>query len=468
MPFPSGPGADPKMRLRLTPEVQPVKPSIRMVAQSPGPDASLPEAPTVSSRREPPVNTYDALAELFLGGDPAVAHARRSQERTQPNSGEAEEPIVPGTLDVELLILGHLPVRAGAWVEQYARTEAQESGEPVALLRVSGEDVALDLAGASLNGSTNGSTISRGLGEAMARAAGIARRMVLQVDEVEEPALAADPRVSAVTILCGVNEAAVVAAYRTIKALAGTWENRQASDPADGPRVRMAFMGAAEDEAEAAAEKLRRACATFLRQPVELAAAVRRISPGPRTSLFRGTIRGGAEALLDVIATAGSAKGPGTERKEMPARHSAPCVEPPARRLAHAGATDDDECLGGADEAPRLCRHMPGLRTLPVRWPDDERIEFAADASGVIHVLVQDEEGRGFERGAAAAAWAARHAALIAKASAEVPVSPRARPVIHLLTDRPKAFRHLLDAEVRVHVLAPVSASQGWYCAELN
>ena len=96
------------------------------------------------------------------------------------------------------------------------------------------------------------------LAGAIAIAARHAGRWLMQADDVEEPRLAALAPVDVVTLLSGVNEAAVVAAYRTIKGLSvGLAERR--SDQDAGPRLRVAMIGADEDRASEVSAKLRHA-----------------------------------------------------------------------------------------------------------------------------------------------------------------------------------------------------------------
>jgi len=47
-------------------------------------------------------------------------------------------------------------------------------------------------------------------------------------------------------------------------------------------------------------------------------------------------------------------------------------------------------------------------------------------------------------------------------------VGAQTPPVLHLFTPTPRAVRTLVDAPIRLHVLAPVPAGATWFSAELN
>ncbi len=460
MAFPTGASPNPKSRLRLTTDA-----GLGALTAFPTPEsADEPVEPTgqanpVRSARDRG-DTYDALAELFLGGDPAkrttinATEQRQATERT-PVSNGVSAAAVP---EIELLILGHLPVRAGAWVEQYARACAAQVHAPVALVRVFDDEASVDLCGTDSNGSANGAGGHTAFDEALGQAARLATHRILQVGEVDEPALALDPRVGRITLLCGTNDAAVVAAYRTIKSLAGELERQSLASATDHPRFAAAFVGATDAQAAEALVRLRRACDTFLRQPVEAGTSVSRVAPGSRTALFLGRVSGGARTAIDVLSS----------RSEPAAHRAVSTMERSNGTNPHQAIAPEQPDSVQRELRPSLSARIEGLSRLPIRWPDDERVEFARDAHGTVHVLALDDDGHGFEKAAAAAAWAARHRALIAQASGGHDFSEERRPIAHLLTDKPKSVRHLLDAEIRVHFFTRADAADGWICAELN
>ncbi|MEM9374349.1 MAG: hypothetical protein AAGA55_11975, partial [Planctomycetota bacterium] len=65
--------------------------------------------------------------------------AIRAAVADESGDAHADRPVI------EIVVLGHLPVRASLWVRQYACQSARKRSEPVALLRSAGDSVALDL-----------------------------------------------------------------------------------------------------------------------------------------------------------------------------------------------------------------------------------------------------------------------------------------------------------------------------------
>ena len=82
------------------------------------------------------------------------------------------------------------------------------------------------------------------------------------------------------------------------------------------------------------------------------------------------------------------------------------------------------------------------------------------------------DESVGYERLIATLAWAQNHAKLLALTSHDVPmVDPGLTPVGHLFTAEPKLVRHLMHADIRLHLRAQVRTSDGataWFHTELN
>ena len=94
-----------------------------------------------------------------------------------------------------------------------------------------------------------------------------------------------------------------------------------------------------------------------------------------------------------------------------------------------------------------------------------------------MHLLLADTHDAD-SRGAvatllAAHAWAQTNASLLAAACATIlgaPVDEAATPAMHLFTSDPRRVRTLLDADIRLHLLAPVEVDgrRAWCVAELN
>jgi hypothetical protein len=106
-------------------------------------------------------------------------------------------------------------------------------------------------------------------------------------------------------------------------------------------------------------------------------------------------------------------------------------------------------------------------------------VELGYDSSGVLHLLAQAGESggnataeeRAMAQLTACSAWATSHLTLIALTAPGVRLlTSGARPVLHLATRNAPAVRRLLDAEVRVHLVATVEVEgkSGVVCVALN
>ncbi|MCA9304097.1 MAG: hypothetical protein KC996_08250, partial [Phycisphaerales bacterium] len=115
---------------------------------------------------------------------------------------------------IEVVLLGHLPVRATLWVRQYACSVARETGETVALIRAASGSTAVDLIDGEHAPKTKPAVSIR---HALEKAAHLADRVILRVDESAEPDLLERSEIDQLTILTGADETAVVASYRLIK-----------------------------------------------------------------------------------------------------------------------------------------------------------------------------------------------------------------------------------------------------------
>lgn len=448
---------------------------------------------------------YDALAELFLGSeghslkgnrnprpDAAMTPDSQIQDRPEvvvrPLTASTNPPASPPhgpptatthpkaeaetaqTVSVEALILGHLPVRSVVWIGQYARARAEKLGRPMALLRLGATDASLDLHGMPLGAPTPAGADT--LEEAIERAQAVTRDWIIQVDELSESALAADDRLDAITLLTSANETAVIAAYRAIKGLVsaedqGEPASRPGFDPrageSDSPAMRVAIMGAGEEEAGVALTRLRHACSVFLGRPLELAATVAKVSPARGVSLFRGPAYD-LPSILELLAPPSSTQLPSHAVNSVASAHAVLTAQASPHEMTGRPHASD---LGDAGRP--LAGHLPGLRALPTRCPDDPAIELAIDADGRLNLLRRADAPDACQRMVAALAWAKRHADLLALAAASVGTLDPARPPLgRLFTSEPPALRPLLDTDIRLHLLAQATPDTPWLCVELN
>lgn len=416
---------------------------------------SLPAA----ARLDPPSGDYDALADLFLGDGPAAPPAPAAPLASSSLGPAASRPAAaPAPADharssahfgsssravrawrgLDLLIQGHLPVRAAPWSSQYCRLRADAERGPIALVRLSPGAITIDLFAADAGADAFSPAAS--LADAWRRLRATGAALVLQSQEIDQPSLAADPRVASLTLLTGANEAAIVAAYRTLKALSD--EGNRRDEPIE---LRVCLVGSDEQASEAGAAKLRRAATTFLERPLDYVGCISKVAPTGSRTLFRGESNLGLSDVLDELVQ--------SERPDVHA-HEAYGPSQHAAKQPHAAPAQAD-AQTGAQPARSLAAHVPGLRLLAARFPEDPSIELALDERNVLHLLRENRDGTGYERLAAAAAWARKHGQLLAMTPGAASLDASSLPVLHLFTSAPRSVRHLLDTDLKLHAVAP-------------
>ncbi len=423
---------------------------------------------------------YDALAELFLGS-PAADNDERADDSSktrsipaisEPQPARAPQPRLaaptPG-VEIELLLAGHLPIHGSPWPAQYARAVSEQIARPVAMLRLRQHQCSVELFGAAPISPADSPGPVTDLPGAI-RAAGAANRWIVLCDESEAHRLARIGGVTHATLLSGANEAAVVAAYRSVKSLACPTSGETPASL----RLGVAVVGASDEDANTVVERIAEACSAFLGRNVELAGVVSKLKPTGAVVLFRGSTDLSLEHAAKLILQPAPAAQPAPKtRTDHPRATTSVCSEtavvPPTAAAPNASSAPIEH---HAPE-PTLYRHIAGLVPLAVRCPEDHSVELAGDREGSLHVLISTAANaeRAVERLVAVTAWAKRHLDLIAMAAANVmPLDTRRPPIAHVFTPTPKAVRHLLDAEVKIHALAPVTIDQrtAWCCLELN
>ncbi len=370
------------------------------------------------------MSDYDALTDLFLSdGGPAVKPRPVATLKLAGNgehrlSTQAEPPPVPASprahkeLVIEGLILGHLPVLGAAWVAQYAKHLAETTHEPIALVRLQGGQIFIDM----VTGRGTGDRVSgieserETLEDALAAARMLASRWLVRVDDTSEPDLLALDGLAAVTLLTGADDAAIVSSYRTMKGLCSLTTEGESHAPA----FNLAIMGAADDKAAAAEAKIRRAAMTFLGRDVDATARVAKIGAGSATPLYRGEWTGGlADALREIrsarpaepIAQPTHASHPATPRPVTEAIQSPGFVEPkPA--IVSSPISGVQPVAHDRDTSPVL---PAGLTPLDCACPSVPSVRVAQAADGSLH-LIAPVGTDGVRDLLAVASWVAEHA----------------------------------------------------------
>ncbi|MBS0191250.1 MAG: hypothetical protein U0573_15590 [Phycisphaerales bacterium] len=477
-----------------------------------------------------PFEDANVLAELFLDDFPTVARIGPSgvvHENSRPSKVAARvaaqgAPVIeakPRRCFIEVLLVGHLPVLGSAWVGQYAKHVAQNLGEPVGLIRLSGGDASIDLAlPPSVVPPQTGPMPT--VADALRLVGSKASRWVIRVDDAADLASPSDLAQSIhacdrVTVLTGADEAAVVGCYRVIKTL---------KDGESTPTLHVAVMGTAGERAGEAAAKLSKAAEKFLGGTVTSEACSPRITPGSSVNVYRGRPNVGHVDLIDLIrrlpGQAAELSGQRPAETPAPAHSTVPVAYSPASpdpahpetSPAEAAESALDAVLGPDPEAvefleepaqeifvepsrdpapkparaairetpapapspysqtsshmPTLAGHIGGLQSLPTNCPYAPGVELALDSTGRLHLLArttQAEPGSTLALLTTARDWALAHASLLSLGHRGMTQEPA---VCHLMTDSPKSVRRLGDSELKLHLLT--GSGDRWVCVELN
>jgi hypothetical protein len=283
---------------------------------------------------------YDALTDLFMSDHPLLPASQsaanqgdidvpqipplrtprlRLAEAIAPRKDDTSVPALADRPHVEGLILGHLPVLGAAWVTQYAKFIAETRGHNVALLRAHEGQTWLDIVQPRHAAAI--AAIPEDAGEpdllaASARARELAQSWILRVDDCHEPDLLSLASLSAITLLTGADDPAILASYRTIKHLAQLCESlgrplAAADDLTDdrtdettkdttdaGLRMQLVIMGADAAKAAEADAKIRRSALAFLGAALAPAQSIAKIGACGTTALYRGASTATIEEVL--------------------------------------------------------------------------------------------------------------------------------------------------------------------------
>jgi len=398
---------------------------------------------------------FDALAELFLGDAPRSAPAPVAPSPV-PADRPSAAPIPPQREvrsetgpPIDLVVLGHLPVRSGPWIARYAMDRAARLREPVALIRLSHAHVTVDVvspASAPAGKADRAPTLGRAISDSVRDA----RECIIAVDAVEELGLASRPGISSLTVLTSANEAAVVEAYRAIKAVESHLSTRD--DEGDPVAIRVGVMGADAERAEQVRRKLSDATRAFVGRDVVLAAAAERIEPTPAANLWRGDTTIEPGQLLDQILSARSA--PPSPRVDPPAPK--PIVAPAQSPTPGPKPAPSPARMPAADPPVSTDSSIPGLTPVSIPCAPCPLVRFARDANHRLHLIRDDSDSPEKALGALVAveAWISANRALIELASC---AAMQGEPVLNLITRNPAALRHILGSRIRVHAIAPAN-----------
>ncbi|GAB5495723.1 MAG: hypothetical protein Phyf2KO_08030 [Phycisphaerales bacterium] len=422
-------------------------------------------------------STFDELADLFLGDDTIP-------ERT---------PTADRAVNVNVLIVGHLPVIAAPWISQHARDVSRASQSPVAVLSRSGDRTTLDLFNTPELSEQH--TIEGAIDQAIS--AGCSRWLI-RTDAVSELSAREHERVDAVTLLTGADDAAVVGAYRAIKGLVA--DGSELDEHAVG--INLAVMGSESQKARGAAEKIRKAVRSFLQAGLADVSLSEKVSAGGASvRTFDNSSELGLDELLSMIPRELSSRNSDSDisgnsmkvslrlardlldAEPSPARTVERATSRPAPSSSHESVThtpaeteptDRDPVsasrVGPMDSASRSHASLIGLTSIEARCPYADEIEIAADHEGRAHLIATTEGqdiARSIESLQIAHAWLSAHVSLLSAATGgKIRANPPLESSSHLIVEHAASARRLLDSEMSVYVLA--RGNQETLCVPLN
>jgi hypothetical protein len=460
---------------------------------------------------------FNSIASMFLTDPDGVTSSTRI-------NGDADT--TASQLAVELLLVGHLPVRGGLWITPYVDAIARAAG-PTALIRLDGQDVTIQVLRGDpelltpVMAPTRHPSWDRVIGGIGAHVHTWIVRPSLRAEPID--LLRTHP--DRLTILSSADQAAVVAAYQQIKELS------EAADDAGlrMPTIGIAVLGADSETAHDMLERLRKTTSQCLSVEVELAACLPRMDAGMRSAGYArcadvspalgevmDCIRGSGDAA-SVAASSSDADTTSTRASHTHSDAPPPVVEspPPApepvasvstptptpptaptptthvklspappppqttapaataspaaeRELPHVEVEARQPAQRAEADGPvSLAAYVQGLRALPVQCPMHPQIEIAADEHGRLHLLAREDQMRALT---AVQGWATAHAKLLSMACPDARLDAHGTITSHVFTPMPASLADMHNTGLRLHVLAPVEVDgrRGWYAAALN
>jgi hypothetical protein len=466
---------------------------------------------------------YDELAELFLTDAPP-------DERTGATATAEPE------TRITLCVVGHLPVRAGLWLSPYAAAVARGYGA-TALVRLDDDAASIELFGASenlasrLRAASDTDRLSDAI-SALARGTrdqsdDAVRHWILRpastltdADDTAAWFSGSDTAASVddVHIVTGVDDAAVVAAYQSIKRVA-----EAASDTGRRPpSIGLAVVGTTTDAARQMVERLNRTARSFLGVEATLAVCLHQIGHEGASSgrvTFDRAAPPSPRQLLEWIAIARDTAVDTHLHQHTDDRPDEPPDIPPepsvvdSPRRFEPGASGDSSDAYASPRAMRDTDHpeesgdrevvttratvnfaksfklrpKPAARTAAatlerkhpqrVREPDHagRPVPLADHIEGVTDLPVRCPGHEHVEIGVDAnghmhlmtwepslrdlhvvSRWVQRHRELITLACREHQFAADHAPVLHVLTESPQSVADLHGSSLHLHVVAPV------------
>lgn len=291
-----------------------------------------------------PRDPFDDLADLFLSPEFEAEESAPTATPRSPDAADGEA--------VRVAMVGHLPVSAGLWITQLADRLAREEG-PVGVVRFVAGQVQVEVLRAGL-----GSSVAEALDleQALEAAVHLAQRWIVVPEASAAPSEILRSGAASLLVMTGADEAAVVGAYRMLKAVAE--DAMVESLPL--PRLQVAVLGASEGKVAEAMAKLNRTASAFLGMELPLAMAMQRMEPvqssyrltlpAPRALSFQDVPR----LLEDLLQRRPAADAPKATPDDPPAIETLPEAIQSAWPFAAKPQASESEPRGDAAPAAPL------------------------------------------------------------------------------------------------------------------
>jgi hypothetical protein len=294
----------------------------------------------------------------------------------------------------------------------------------------------------------------------------------------------------AVTLVTGVDQAAIVAAYQMLKSIAGTLE-ASCHPPL---LIEIAVVGTAGEDAAAALQRLQDTAMEQLDLIVHGGPCVPQIDavvscsrsgawriPNAHINELMAMLHGGSDLDVSDAEKIVATDPPAEPAVVIPATPIIAAESTQRRDTVFAvveegvemGRVEEDavrtaEPSGSSPEgeasAGQLAMHVPGLDPMSLACPDAPDVQWGRGSDGTLHVLAWHEQ---FRQITIARTWAQRNRSLVEQATS---CRIDERLMAHLFTDVPLDVADLHTTDVALHVLSPVhvGGQVGWYSAPLN
>jgi len=241
---------------------------------------------------------------------------------------------------VEILLVGHLPVRGSLWLTPYAERIAEEQCGPVTIVRLDGEEPALQLVGHDPEVVRNAAGAN--WRDAIRRLGTRTSAWIIRMPAVSDPRTWFDAGVDRITVLTSGDQPAVAGAYQVTKQAV----DAAPDDQSIWPQLGLAVVGVEERQAHRVAANLQRTADECLGVTLELVLTLPRLDVTGRTTRhleFDNEVMPTLDEVLESLDVA------------MLGFDDADLSPPPPMRLVGADDTADDvDATYARDDAPEI------------------------------------------------------------------------------------------------------------------